>query len=722
LSALFCGCPCCKKKDHEQIEEETRHGDVRDYYVIKEKLGAGGFAQVRRAQLKSEVEEEYAVKIWDQQSLAKRAHRKWRSAIASELRILAMCEHEHVVKYYELFKDDFFYYAIMELCSEPFMRVLEQRKEVSEYVLAHLALDMLSAIEYIHDLDIVHRDVKGDNFLACVMPERPGQISVKMIDFGLAVVMSHPRQKLRTQCGTVNYMSPELLLGSYGKPTDVWSYGIIVYTMVYGEFPFSRKATSPVKPHVETFMRILDSAPPEYFHANPDVSVSSQAEEFVKAILIRSPKNRPTAAALKEKASEWIGWARTMSSNVSVLSQRADRECDTPSSLHTTDDFAAREWRRDRRLSELQSSYDSGLRRGHKVFSRSGTRSMSAVPGTKSNQELEAIVQQLRSNSRVSSDPVKVDVQAFFVSEGNGQRGQGGQGSEATVKPGGGNGEGFSIHHSNRRTDTTFDVLPANEMKDAAVSYLKMRGEHRNSIDSDITLEQLLQSGQTRSGEIDVDSEVFSPSSATSIPLDTPDSPLSARRAQDRASFVASLDKLDRRLSHTSLTSSASHKSHDSTSLRLKSPRGVNDEGSSDTMVSPRSQGLSEGDSFQNGLFVKRKSHLSDGSTADTQVTATRRLSDRSSDSRDGERDEESSRRSSDTMSVPLAPQGANRSLGHCPCCRSLLIIESYIMVFLYSYFSISELMCMVVRFSSGQMTGPFTLRTDYRPSHVCGV
>merc|ERR1719171_3414832 len=63
LSALFCGCPCCKKKDHEQIEEETRHGDVRDYYVIKEKLGAGGFAQVRRADLKSEGDDEYAVKI-----------------------------------------------------------------------------------------------------------------------------------------------------------------------------------------------------------------------------------------------------------------------------------------------------------------------------------------------------------------------------------------------------------------------------------------------------------------------------------------------------------------------------------------------------------------------------------------------------------------------------------------------------------------------------------
>jgi len=235
-----------------------------------------------------------------------------------------------------------------------------------------------------------------------------------MIDFGLAVVMSHSRQKLRTQCGTVNYMSPELLLGAYGKPTDVWSYGVIVYTMVYGAFPFSRRPKSPEKPHVETFMRILDSAPPEYSHADPDVTVSTQAEEFVKAILIRSPKNRPTAGALKAKASEWIGWARTLSASVSVLSNRFSPDGST---VMTTDDFDAREWRRDQRLSELQSSYESGVFRGQKVFSRSGTRSMSAVPGTKANEDFEAVVRSLRSSSRVCSDPVRADVRAILVQE-----------------------------------------------------------------------------------------------------------------------------------------------------------------------------------------------------------------------------------------------------------------------------------------------------------------
>ena len=88
-----------------------------------------------------------------------------------------------------------------------------------------------------HLNNVTHRDLKLENLLLA----RPNDISsVVIADFGLARNAKTARQVLQTQCGTPSYVAPEILLGKpYTPAVDVWSMGVILYTLLIGSFPFA---------------------------------------------------------------------------------------------------------------------------------------------------------------------------------------------------------------------------------------------------------------------------------------------------------------------------------------------------------------------------------------------------------------------------------------------------------------------------------------------------
>ena len=89
---------------------------------------------------------------------------------------------------------------------------------------------LFQAINHCHANSIVHRDIKPDNIMITA------DNTVRLIDFGLSVASS--KRNLTEIAGTPYYMAPEVLQSTYGKQSDLWSLGVVLYTLVCGYLPF----------------------------------------------------------------------------------------------------------------------------------------------------------------------------------------------------------------------------------------------------------------------------------------------------------------------------------------------------------------------------------------------------------------------------------------------------------------------------------------------------
>lgn len=131
-----------------------------------------------------------------------------------------------------------------------------------------------------HSHRVIHRDLKlGNIFLSEKMETKIG-------DFGLATKLEFEGEKKRTICGTPNYIAPEILEGKYGHSyeVDIWSLGVIVYTLLIGKPPFE---TSDVK---TTYKRIRMNA-----YTFPEhIPISQEAKALVTRILHSDPNSRPS--------------------------------------------------------------------------------------------------------------------------------------------------------------------------------------------------------------------------------------------------------------------------------------------------------------------------------------------------------------------------------------------------------------------------------------------
>lgn len=158
--------------------------------------------------------------------------------------------------------------------------LLRRRKRLHELEVQCYTSQIISALKYLHAHRIIHRDLKlGNLFLN-------DKMEVKLGDFGLATKLDFDGEKKRTICGTPNYIAPEVLEGKGGHSyeVDVWSLGVIIYTLIIGKPPFE---TSDVKTTYKK-IRMNSYAFPEH------VTISDAAKDLISKILIGDPLQRPT--------------------------------------------------------------------------------------------------------------------------------------------------------------------------------------------------------------------------------------------------------------------------------------------------------------------------------------------------------------------------------------------------------------------------------------------
>lgn len=196
---------------------------------------------------------------------------------------------EFVVQFDSVFEDDQNVYILLEICkNQTLNELIKRRKRITETEVQCYLRQMTEALIYIHRKRVIHRDLKlGNLFLA-------EDMKIKIGDFGLASRLEFEGERKRTICGTPNYIAPEVLEGKNGHSyeVDIWSLGVILYTLVVGKPPFE---TNDVQ---STYKKIKLN---QYcFPSN--IKVSPELQHLITNILQTNPSKRPTLEQISQSA------------------------------------------------------------------------------------------------------------------------------------------------------------------------------------------------------------------------------------------------------------------------------------------------------------------------------------------------------------------------------------------------------------------------------------
>lgn len=202
--------------------------------------------------------------------------------LENEIGILKTMDHPNIVKLHEVFSHKKQIYMILELCDGG---DLYTRLPYTEQDAAYITGKLLSAIKYLHDHAIVHRDLKFEN----IMFENSGpNAEIKVIDFGLSKkFVSHKMGVMRDGVGTLYSMAPQVLQGVYTSKADMWSVGVIVYMLLSSHRPFYSKQR---KIMIDRIMRCDYSFMKKYW-----IPISNEAKDFIDQLLVLDPTKRNDA-------------------------------------------------------------------------------------------------------------------------------------------------------------------------------------------------------------------------------------------------------------------------------------------------------------------------------------------------------------------------------------------------------------------------------------------
>ncbi|XP_069321325.1 ribosomal protein S6 kinase alpha-5 isoform X5 [Eulemur rufifrons] len=270
---------------------------------LKDKpLGEGSFSICRKCTHKKS-NQAFAVKI-----ISKRME----ANTQKEITALKLCEgHPNIVKLHEVFHDQLHTFLVMELLNggELFERI-KKKKHFSETEASYIMRKLVSAVSHMHDVGVVHRDLKPENLL---FTDENDNLEIKIIDFGFARLKPPDNQPLKTPCFTLHYAAPELLNhNGYDESCDLWSLGVILYTMLSGQVPFQSHDRSLTCTSAEEIMKKIKKGDFS-FEGEAWKNVSQEAKDLIQGLLTVDPNKRLKMSGLRY--NEWLQDGSQLSSN-----------------------------------------------------------------------------------------------------------------------------------------------------------------------------------------------------------------------------------------------------------------------------------------------------------------------------------------------------------------------------------------------------------------------
>ncbi|XP_052563077.1 serine/threonine-protein kinase MARK1-like isoform X3 [Culex pipiens pallens] len=252
-------------------------------YKLLKTIGKGNFAKVKLAK-HVPTSKEVAIKIIDKTQLNASSLQK----LYREVRIMKLLDHPNIVKLFQVIETEKTLYLVMEYASGG---------EVFDYLVLHGRMkekearakfrQIVSAVQYCHQKRIIHRDLKAENLLL------DSEMNIKIADFGFSNQFT-PGSKLDTFCGSPPYAAPELFQGRKydGPEVDVWSLGVILYTLVSGSLPFDGATLRELR---ERVLRGKYRIP---FY------MSTDCENLLKKFLVLNPAKRASLESIMK--DKWM--------------------------------------------------------------------------------------------------------------------------------------------------------------------------------------------------------------------------------------------------------------------------------------------------------------------------------------------------------------------------------------------------------------------------------
>uniref|UniRef100_A0A1I8B3A1 non-specific serine/threonine protein kinase n=1 Tax=Meloidogyne hapla TaxID=6305 RepID=A0A1I8B3A1_MELHA len=278
-------------------------------------LGRGSFSICRKCQRLNDGKE-FAVKIVSQ---------RFSNQAIREIRILeALNPHPHIVPLIEAISDQFHYYIILEkLEGGELLDRLRKMEKFTEIQAAEIMTQLVSSLRHMHSKDIVHRDLKPENILFA--SSESGNYSLRLVDFGFARILpstmrgnsgsfSSTKNLITPLCGTLHYAAPEVLeiedeLPQYNQQCDLWSLGVVLFTLLSGKVPFHAKSQAESAADIIARIRKAEFS----FEGPVWAMVSEPAKDLITGLLTVDPTRRLSLAQVARHP--WLDSAKTPESS-----------------------------------------------------------------------------------------------------------------------------------------------------------------------------------------------------------------------------------------------------------------------------------------------------------------------------------------------------------------------------------------------------------------------
>jgi calcium-dependent protein kinase len=226
-------------------------------------------------------EQEGALKVLWKKGLSRDQQSTLREEVNNYLKI----DHPHIARLLHVYEDDSRVCLVMELCRgrELYDR-LKENKQFSELQTKRTVYQMLLAVAYLHNHNVVHCDLKLDNFL---FETEAVNANLKLIDFGFSKNWQKHDPAMTISQGTVCYAAPEVLAGSYTAKCDIWSLGVVSFMLLGGYPPFPM--------HDDRGARLRIAKGIFEFKQDKFTHVSEIAKQFIRECLVVNPDERMSA-------------------------------------------------------------------------------------------------------------------------------------------------------------------------------------------------------------------------------------------------------------------------------------------------------------------------------------------------------------------------------------------------------------------------------------------